>query len=199
VIGRVMADTGGAARPKGRRARQQFAARLAATCALIGYTEEDGARVRATGEVIRAHAGAVADVVYEQLLSRPETAVHFVRDGSRGGRGGRAYVAERSDALQAWLRLAVEAPLDEELAAHLAGIGRSHTARGGDPGVRVKGRFLLAAMSVVQAALADVLAREAESPREAARTIAAWNKLLMVHLDLLLAVYGAAEGNPHWY
>jgi hypothetical protein len=189
--GRASAETDTASKPKGRRSRQQFAARLEATRALVGYTEEDEARVQATREAVLTQAEAIANTVYERLLSRPETAAQFTHDGVRPDR---AYVA-----FQEWLRLAVEAPLDERLAAHLAGIGRTHTARGGDPGVRVKGRYLVAAMSVVQTVLAGLLAEAGGDPRDVAAAIAAWNKLLMVHLDMFLAVYGAAEGNPHWY
>ena len=36
-------------------------------------------------------------------------------------------------------------------------------------------------------------------PAELGACIAAWNKRLMIHLDMLLAVYGSTEGSAHWY
>lgn len=122
--------------------------------------------------------------------------MHFTQPD---GRPDRAHLAARAESLAGWLRMAIEAPLDEPLAAYLAGIGPAHTRRGGSPAAPVRGRYLVVTMSFVQTALIGLLDPAIADRGELLRTIAAWNKLLMIHLDLFLAMYGSAEGNPHWY
>lgn len=181
---------------RGRRSKQTFAQRLQSTRNLVGYTEEDEKRVNATREVLLPQADVIAGAVYEYLLSHPETAVHFTQPD---GRPDRAHLSARADSLANWLRMAIEAPLDEPLSTYLAGIGRAHTRRGGSPVARVSGRYLVVTMSFVQTALVGLLDPAIAERGELLATIASWNKLLMIHLDLFLAVYGSAEGNPHWY
>jgi hypothetical protein len=181
---------------KGRTRAQSFARRLESSQALAGYTAEDQARVRATRAIILPQADAIAGAVYRHLLSHPETAVHFAL---ADGRPDRAHLEERTGSLKAWLKTVIEAPLDDEFASYAAGIGRAHTRRGGTRPSHVRGRYLVLAMSFLQSQLAGVLAEAIEDGRELGATIAAWNKLLMIQLDLFLAVYGTAEGNPRWY
>ena len=50
-------------------------------------------------------------------------------------------------------------------------------------------RFMVGTISFVQTALADVLRQELADPEEALRAATAWNKMLMVQLDILLAGY----------
>lgn len=173
-----------------------FAQRLESVRAAIGYTDDDEERVHATRPLLLPHADAIAEAVYAHLLTVPETAAYFTLPD---GRPDRAHLARRADSLKGWLVRTIEAPLDDDFAQYLAGIGRAHTRRGGDPAVFVKGRHLLSTMAFVQAALVDLLDPAIEDRKELLATIASWNKLLMVQLDLFLAVYGSAEGNAHWY
>lgn len=179
-----------------RRRRQSFAQRLEAARVVIGYTEADEARVRATGTILAPSADAIAGSVYRYLLSHPETAAYFILPD---GRPDRAHLEARQQSLKAWLLSAIEAPLDERAATYLAGIGLAHTRRGGHLPTGVKGRHLLATISFVQTALIGLLDAAIADRAELLATIDAWNKLLMIHLDLFLAVRGSAEGNPHWY
>ena len=181
---------------KGRTRAQSFARRLEISRELTGYTPEDQARVRATSSVVLPQADAIAGAVYKHLLSHPETAAYFML---ADGRTDRAHLEERAGSLTGWLRTVIEAPLDDEFASYAAGIGRAHTRRGGTRPSHVRGRYLVLAMSFVQSAVAGLLADAIEDRHELAATIAAWNKLLMIQLDLFLAVYGSAEGNPRWY
>lgn len=191
------ADTVDSKRTLGGRNRgPDFNRRLAATRELVGYTEGDEARVHATRATVLASADAIADSVYRHLLSHPETAVHLTLPD---GRPDRAHLAARTDSLKAWLQTLVEAPLDERVVSYAAGVGRAHTRRGGKSPRRVNGRYLVVTMSFVLAAVAPLLEEAIADRRELVETIVAWNKLLTIHLDLFLAVYGSAEGNPHWY
>ena len=53
----------------------------------------------------------------------------------------------------------------------------------------IPSRFMVGTISFVQTALADVLRQELADPEEALRAATAWNKMLMVQLDILLAGY----------
>jgi hypothetical protein len=182
--------------PRGRRNRISFADRLERTKALAGYTTADEQQIQKSRDYIEPHVTAVVEHVYDRLTEQPETASAFARPD---GRVDRTLLEERSRSLQAWLRMAIEAPLDARFAAQLAGIGRAHTRRGGSPSVRVYGRYLLIAMSIVMSELTMLLSAALTDSAELGAAVSSWNKLLMIHLDLFLAVYGAAEGNPHWY
>jgi hypothetical protein len=53
----------------------------------------------------------------------------------------------------------------------------------------IPSRFMVGTISFVQTAIADVLLQEMDDPREAMKSATAWNKMLMVQLDILLAGY----------
>lgn len=163
---------------------------------LVAYTPDDEARVRATRNLLLPQADAIADAVYAHLLSHPETRLFFVRPD---GTPDEEHLALRKKTLKEWLLNAIEGSLDERTADYLAGVGRAHARRGGDPNVRVKARYLLVTMSFAQTALSALLDSAIEDRAEMAATVRAWNKLLMLHLDLFLSVYDSAEATPHWY
>ena len=48
---------------------------------------------------------------------------------------------------------------------------------------------MVGSISFLQTALAGILQEEIDDPQEAQRTSVAWNKMLMVQLDILLAGY----------
>lgn len=180
----------------GRRRGPDFERRLASTRALVAYTADDEASVRATRDILLPHADALVDGVYRHLMAHQETASYFTLPD---GRPDRAHLAERADSLKTWLQTIIEAPLDERMTSYAAGIGRTHNRRGGRASRRVKGRYMVATMTFVLAAIAPLLEEAIDDRRELVATIVAWDKLLTVHLDLFLAVYGSAESNPHWY
>jgi len=53
----------------------------------------------------------------------------------------------------------------------------------------VPSRFMVGSMSFLQTVLADLFQEELKDPREAHAASVAWNKLLMVQLDILQAGY----------
>jgi hypothetical protein len=180
----------------GRRRGPDFARWLESSRALVGYTAADEALVRGTRDIILPRADAIADAVYRHLLSHPETAIYFTLPD---GRPDREHLAARAESLKAWLQSLIEAPLDERAASYAASVGRAHAQRGGRVSRRVKGRYMVVAIGFVAAALPPLLEGAIADRRELVATIAAWDKLLTIHLDLFLAVYGSAAGNPHWY
>ncbi len=186
----------GQAAQRARRRTQGFVTQLATTRALVGFTEADEVLVGATREVVLGAVDGIVDAFYSHLLAHPETASAFTQ---ADGRIDRELVATRHESLREWLIAAVEAPLDERLATYLAGAARVHTGRGAGKGVRVKARYMVAAMSFLQTSLIGVLGVSGLDAEVLLETVSAWSKLLMIHLDLFLAVYGGAGGTVHWY
>jgi hypothetical protein len=178
-----------------RRGRPHFDERIAATRELIEYTPEDEARIEATSHLLQPHIGAVTGQIYRELLSHPETSAPF-RDAA--GALDLEYVAVRQQAFEEWLYAVVADPLDAATAEYLGAVGLGYVRRE-RPDTRAKARYLLATASRVQVLFVAILAEALLDPRELAASSAAWCKQLMVHLDVLLAVYGSTEGSAHWY
>lgn len=179
-----------------RKRGPDFALRLETVRALVGYTSADECFVGATREALLPQVDAIAGAFYQQLLSHPETAVYFaLPDGSPD----RGQLATRADMLKAWLQSVIEAPLDDRAASYAARVGRAHAQNGGLAPRGVPGRYLVAAMGFLDAVIAPLLEQTIADRRELVETIAAWHKLLTIHLDLFLAAYSSAAGSPHWY
>lgn len=181
--------------PRGRRRRINFGERIEATRELVGYTSADAARIEASRALLADQTPAVAEEIYKALLSRPETAVQFM---DATGAIDTTEVVMRRTAFAEWLRSLIGDPLDARTADYLASVGHTH-ARRESAATRIKARYLVSTMASVQAAFTRILSAAILDPAELGACIAAWNKRLMIHLDMLLAVYGSTEGSAHWY
>ena len=122
--------------------------------------------------------------------------MHFAR---ADGRTDRDTVEAHDASLKEWLTMAIEAPLDAQLSAYLAEVGRAHTGRGREPRARVEARHLLATVGFLQSELIRVLEGAIDERKTLVASISAWGKLLMIHLDLFLAMYASAERTGRWY
>jgi hypothetical protein len=182
--------------PRGRRRLVRLDVRLAAAVDLVGFTAEDEASIEASRHVIAAHVDDVADEIERFLPVQPESAARFV---GGPGRPDRAQVSQPRASFREWLHCVVQGSLDANTAGYLASFGLAHVRPHGPSESRVKARYLAACVARVQALFAGLLARSSSDPGELAACVSAWSKRLMVHLDLLLAVYSSAESSPHWY
>jgi hypothetical protein len=178
--------------PRGRRRRTHFAERLDGARSAVGYTDADAARVERTGTLVRERADAMVDGIYARILDHPEMSHHFT--GTAG-----LMVDGRRELFRQWLVAASAGTLDAGMASYLAEIGHAHV-RPRTPGARpVRARFIVAIMGRVRAAITAELAMAIDDPAELAACVTAWDRLLAVHLDVLLAVYTGAEAHPRWY
>jgi hypothetical protein len=96
-----------------------------------------------------------------------------------------------------WLRATATAPLNEGFVRYLVGISQMHR---NIPIHRphlspVAPRYFIGTISFYQTAIADILHQQMPDPTLASRTSVAWNKWLMVGLELLLAGYLAHDGD----
>ncbi len=97
----------------------------------------------------------------------------------------------RKHSLARWLRGSIDFKIDSDYPVRVLATGivhshpPSHRAHLGS----IPSRFMVASMSFIQTALADVLREELEDQDLAMRASIAWNKMLMLQLDILLAGY----------
>ena len=163
-------------------------ARLEDMVAFVGLTEEDRQLIRASSSIIMDHAQSLTDAVYDHFLNFPQARKFFVTESDQVDE---ERLARRKHTLIRWLRDSASFDLDENFAGYLLAMGISH---GYPPTHRahlgpVPSRYMIGTISFAQTAIADLLRQEMADTDTALRTSAAWNKLLMVELDVLLAGY----------
>ncbi len=79
--------------------------------------------------------------------------------------------------------------MTHDFVSHLLAVSLSHSHRQFGPGGKVPPQFMVGAMSIAQTAFARLLQAELEDLQQAFEATLAWNKLLLVHLNVLLLGY----------
>src|SRR5262245_44031827 len=168
--------------------------RFAEMLELVGLSEDDRQLIKASNAFIMPHAGRLNDIVYEQLLRHPQSRKFFV---TADDKPDAKRIEDNKQTMITWLRAMTTAPMNEGFVRYLVGISqmhrnipihRSHLSP-------VAPRYIISIISFYQTAIADILHREMSDPPLASRTSVAWNKWLMVGLELLLAGYLAHDGD----
>ena len=72
---------------------------------------------------------------------------------------------------------------------YLLAVSLSHSHRQHGPGGKVPPQFVVGAMSLAQTALARIFQQELADLQQAFAASIVWNKLLLVHLNVLLLGY----------
>jgi len=154
----------------------------------VGLADDDLALIRASRAVLLPCADELAAAVYERFLAYPATARYFLH---RDGAVNETRLARRKHSLARWLRNSIDFEIDDQFPVFLLAVGVVHSnpplpaGRHGS----VPARFMTGSISFIQTQVAALLAREMDDPTLAARTAVAWNKMLMLQLDILLAGY----------
>jgi hypothetical protein len=151
----------------------------------VGLDEADVDAIRRSAPVVLRHGDELTTALYEHFLKFPRSAQFFLRDD---GSVDVERVERRKHSLTRWLRETAEVATTSEFSYYLLAVGLSHSSRPRGPGGTIPPHLMIGAMSLAQSALAGVLRSEL-SPAEAAAASAAWNKLLLVHLTVLLLGY----------
>ncbi len=154
----------------------------------MGFSEEDLEMVRASGPLLLDRADELTSAVYDHFLRFPQTAQFFL---TPDGEIDQTRLDRRKHSLARWLRHSIDFQLDEQFPVFLLAMGVVHSNPSLERGYlgSVPARFIIGTMSFAQTAIAGVLLEEMADPAQALRTSAAWNKLLMLQLDVLLAGY----------
>ena len=154
--------------------------------AFVGLDEADLALVRHTAPLVLAHETELTTALYDHFLRFPESARFFL---GPDGLPDTARLERRKHSLGRWLRETAQAALTHDHAYYLLTLALAHSHRAHGPGGKVPARFMVGAMSLTQTAVARVLEAELGDPRQALEASLAWNKLLLVNLNVLLVGY----------
>jgi Protoglobin len=157
-----------------------------------GFGAKEASVLRKTGPLLAPAAGGVANLVYDHLFSRPESAKYF-QDSS---------FAERKLTLKTWWSKSITKPLDGNFHTYLSRVADAHVQGGGTHlHVSIPAELTIASMGWVEmkvmtalntiAAAADgeyVFGRLPE-PATAAEVGQAWMRMLTLQLGILLKPY----------
>ncbi len=154
--------------------------------AFVGFDERDAATVRESAPVVLAREAELTAALYDRFLEFPESVRFFL---GPDGEPDAARLERRKHSLGRWLRETAQAAVTHESAYYLLGIGLSHSHRATGPGGVVPSHLMVNGISLTQTALAQLFAQTLGDARAALAASVAWNKLLLVHLNVLLLGY----------
>jgi hypothetical protein len=154
--------------------------------AFVGWSEAEAALIRRTAAVVLRHERALTDALYDHFLQFPATARFFL---TADGTPDTQRLERRKHTLGRWLRQTAEAAMTHDFAYYLLTVSLSHSHRQHGPGGKVPPQFMVGAMSLAQTALARIFQQELDDLQEAFEATLVWNKLLLVHLNVLLLGY----------
>jgi hypothetical protein len=154
--------------------------------AFVEFGDTDVAVIRRTAPVLLKHEGALTEAIYEHFLKFPATARFFLLED---GTPDRQRLERRKHSLRRWLRDTADASMTHDFVYYLLAVGLSHSHRAFGSGGKVPPHFLVGAVSLVQTAFARLFEAELNDRQQALEAAVAWNKLLLVHLNVLLLGY----------
>ena len=163
-------------------------ARMREVAGFVGLDQGELEIIQSTRELVLARGDELTAAVYDHFLKLPETRRFFLDDD---GEVNQEKLERRKHSLMRWLRGSIEFKIDEDYPIRLLATGivhshpPSHRAHLGS----IPSRFMIGSISFIQTGLARIFEEEINDPREAQRASVAWNKMLMVQLDILLAGY----------
>jgi len=152
----------------------------------VGLTEADLAVIRRSAPALLKHERAITDALYEHFLKFPATARFFLLPD---GTPDQSRLQRRKHSLGRWLHETAEAAMSHDFLYYLLAVGLSHSHRSFGPGGKVPPHLMVGAISLVQSAFARILQEELRDLAEAFEASLAWNKLLLIHLNVLLIGY----------
>lgn len=155
----------------------------------IGFTSADATTIKQTKPIIEKHLMEIVSKFYAHLLRYPPTRKLFLKkDGSLD----QDYIELRMRHLtNFWLRTA-DAVFDDDYARYVDYVGRAHTSHGADPKIYIAERYVIGQVGFIQHAISEALVQELRHQDKdlAVRAVEAWDKLLMVILEMLARAYG---------
>src|SRR5919108_3215227 len=150
--------------------------------AFVEFGDTDVAVIRRTAPVLLKHEGALTEAIYEHFLKFPATARFFLLED---GTPDRQRLERRKHSLGRWLRETAEAAMTHDFAYYLLAVGLSHSHRSVGPGGTIPPHLMVGAMSLAQSAFARIFQEECGDLSAAFEASLAWNKLLLIHLNVL--------------
>jgi hypothetical protein len=157
----------------------------------VGFTEDDWKALSESIRVIGPQLPGILDALYDHLLTFDDTRRIFL--GPRGEIDP-SYIELRKEHLTAWVLTTVAGGSRRTFANYLMATGRRHTGVAGERGRSVPPRYMVGLTSHLQTAMLSAVFRALPAdPAMALRMGLAWNKMLIIQLEMFLKVIG-----PHW-
>jgi hypothetical protein len=159
----------------------------------VGLTEADIGVIRRSAPSLLKHADAITEALYAHFLKFPSAARFFLL---ADGTPDQPRLERRKHSLGRWLRDTAEAALTHDFLYALLAIGLSHSHRSLGPGGTIPPHLMVGAMSLAQSTFARIFQEEISDLPEAFEASIAWNKLLLIHLNVLLLGYFLRQQPP---
>jgi CRISPR/Cas system endoribonuclease Cas6 (RAMP superfamily) len=139
----------------------------------VGFGQEDAEYIRKT----QLH-----------LLRYPPTRAHFL---NKEGKVDKEYLELRMYHQANFWRRTASGVYDDEYASFVDYVGRAHTSEGADPKIYIPERYVIGMVGFVQYAISEALETELVEidPQLQSNAVQAWNKLMMVLLEMLSSAY----------
>ena len=155
----------------------------------VDFTEADAETVKMTRPLIEKHLPEIVTKFYSHLLRHPPTRKFFLK---KDGSIDQPYVELRMRHLTSFWLHAAGGVYDDGFAGYIDYVGRAHTSRGVDPNIYIEERYVIGQVGFMQQAISEALSKELHHVDETheVRAIEAWDKLLMVILEMLARAYG---------
>jgi PAS domain S-box-containing protein len=146
--------------------------------AYVGWTDEDEARIKAVGQLVRQKTRLLIDDFYAEIERHP--------DASRVITGGADQIERLKASLSAWLNESLEGRGDADYVMRRWKIGLRHAEIGLNPA------YTSAAMSRLRNGLLDIISHiPHQSPHEYRLLAQSFNKLLDLDLSIIQDAYWA--------
>jgi hypothetical protein len=159
----------------------------------VEFNDADVATIRRTAPAILRHEKDITTALYEHFLKFPVTARFFLKED---GTPDPQRLERRKHSLGRWLRETAEVAMTHDFVYYLLAVSLSHSHREVGPGGKVPPQFMVGAMSIAQTAFARLFQAECGDLHEAFEASLAWNKLLLLHLNVLLLGYWLPPRRP---
>jgi nitrite reductase/ring-hydroxylating ferredoxin subunit len=155
----------------------------------VGFNQGDIEAIVESRLIIEKHLPAIVAKFYDHLLRYPPTRKYFINpDGSIN----QEYLQLRMHHLTNFWRRTAAGIYDDDYARYVDYVGRAHTSHGADPNIYIPERYVIGQVGFIQHAITEALTKELReyNPDLEVRAVKAWNKLMMVILELLARAYG---------
>ena len=165
-----------------------WAARMKEVADFVGLGQPELDLIQSTRDLVLEHGEELTAAVYDHFLEFPETRRFFADEN---GQVNEERLTRRKQSLFRWRRGSSDFKSDQDYPSRLlaTGIVHSHPPSHRSHLGSTPGRYMIGTISFIQTAVNELLHRKITDSQEAARASAAWNKMLMVQLDILLAGY----------
>ena len=154
----------------------------------VGFGQEDAEYIRQTQLVIEKYIPSIVEKFYTHLLRYPPTRAHFL---NKEGKVDKEYLELRMYHQANFWRRTASGVYDDEYASFVDYVGRAHTSEGADPKIYIPERYVIGMVGFVQYAISEALETELVEidPQLQSNAVQAWNKLMMVLLEMLSSAY----------